>query len=116
MCLDVAVSDPVTPCVHEQRQTARCVAAMAMREEDAKRIRYPGPELTPFVLEPLGRSGPIADSFLRAVVSKGVENRASVLGQAQQSLSVLLQTGNAELVLSAAPCVPLLGHAGGATS
>ena len=101
--LDVAVSDPATPNVHELRQRANRNGAAAMREEDAKRLRYPGPDLTPFVLESLGRMGPSADAFLRAVVPKDMENRALVLGQARQSLSVLLQTGTAELVLSASP-------------
>ena len=101
--LDVAVSDPATPNVHELRQRANRNGAAAMREEDAKRLRCPGPDLTPFVLESLGRMGPSADAFLRAVVPKDMENRALVLGQARQSLSVLLQTCNAELVLSPAP-------------
>lgn len=101
--LDAAVSDPATPNVHELRQRANRNAAAAMREEDAKRLRYPGPELTPFVLESLGRLGPSADAFLRAVVPKDMENRAHVMSQARQSLSVLLQTCTAELVLSAAP-------------
>ena len=94
--LDVAVSDPATPNVHELRHRANRNGAAAMREEDAKRQCYPGPDLTPFVVESLGRMGPSADAFLRAVVPKDMENRALVLGQARQSLSVLLQTGTAE--------------------
>ena len=74
-----------------------------MREEDAKHLRYPVPELTPFVLETLGRMGRSADAFLRSMVPKSMENRPLALGQARQSLSVFLQTGNAELILSAAP-------------
>ena len=100
--LDVAVTDPATTCVQEQRRRARRNGAAALREEDAKRIRYPGPELTPFVIETFGRLGASADAFLRSVVPKGTDHRARLLGQAPQSLSVLLQTGNAELVLSSA--------------
>ena len=101
--LDVAVTDPATSCVHERRQRAARNGAAAAREEDSKRLRYPGPDLTPFVLESFGRLGPSADAFLRSVVPKDADNRAVLLGQARQTLSVLVQMSTAELILSAAP-------------
>ena len=101
--LDVAVTDPATSCVHERRQRAARNGAAAAREEDSKRLRYPGPDLTPFVLESFGRLGPSADAFLRSVVPKDADNRAVLLGQARQTLAVLVQMSTAELILSAAP-------------
>ena len=99
--LDVAVVDPATADQHELRQRAARDGAAAAREEDNKRVRYPGPDLTPFVVEALGRFGDSADAFLRAMVPKG-DDRAQALRKARQSISVLIQLANAELILSAA--------------
>ena len=40
-------------------------------------------------------------SFLKEVAPKSLEERAKALGAARQSLSALLQMGNAELLMSA---------------
>ena len=59
-------------------------------------------ELVPFAVEALGRPGRAAVFFLRSVAPADPEQRSAVLGSAWQSLSVLLQTENAELLLSSA--------------
>ena len=76
--------------------------ARAARAEDGKRVRYPGADLVPFALEALGRPGRDASRFLRSLAPVDPELRSVALGAAWQSLSVLLQTENAELLLSAA--------------
>ena len=70
--------------------------------EDRKRVRYPGPALVPFVVEALGCCGPAASALLKSLAPADPEERSVVLEAAQQSLSVLVQTGNAELMLAAA--------------
>ena len=75
--------------------------AAASREEDVKRARYPGPLLRPFVVEAHGRPGETAMSFLRDFAPSDPEVRSKVLADAWQSLSVVLQTANAEIALSA---------------
>ncbi len=99
--VDVAVTDAGTVDLHELRQRAAADGAAALRKEDRKRLRYPGPELLPFVVEALGRPGGSAMSFLKEVAPKSLEERAKALGAARQSLSALLQMGNAELLMSA---------------
>ena len=65
-------------------------------------MRYPGPDLVPFAVEALGRPGRDAVAFLRSLAPPDPETRSVVLGAAWQALSVALQVGNAELLLSAA--------------
>ena len=76
--------------------------AAAARAADGKRVRYPGPDLVPVALEALGRPGRDAVTFMRSLAPSDPETRSVVLGAAWQTLSVVLQTGNAELLLSAA--------------
>ena len=73
-----------------------------------KRARYPAAKLpnnplTPFVVEALGRLSPEAESFLRTYAPEDKAARSLVLRRAKQSLSVLVQTRLAELLLSASP-------------
>ena len=63
--------------------------ALATTAED-KRARYPGPGLTPFVIECLGRVGESADGLLCSLAPPDPAERSRVLGAARQSLSVLL--------------------------
>ena len=87
------------------RETTRSRAARdgaaAARAEDGKRLRYPGPDLVPFAVEALGRPGRDAVSLLRSLAPSDPELRSVGLGAAWQSLSVVLQTANAELLLDA---------------
>ena len=99
--LDVAFTDAATTCKQTLLARAKQDGAAARAKEDKKRERYPGPDLTPFVVEAFGRLGGTADAFLRSVAPRDPELRSKVLGAARQTLSVLLQTGNAELLLSA---------------
>ena len=100
--IDVAITNAVTNDVHRLRARAARDGAAAADKEDRKRLRYPGPDLTPFVVEALGRVGPCADALLRSMAPTDATERSRVLGAARQSLSALVQMGNAELVLSAA--------------
>jgi hypothetical protein len=99
--IDVAITEAATSDAHELRQRAAGDGVAASRKEDHKRVKYPGPELLPFVVEALGRCGSSANSFLKAMAPKSLDDRSKALGSARQSLSVLVQTGMAELLLSA---------------
>ena len=117
--LDVATRDAATghkifvdtsvTCAHsgyEPRQRARAgkdgvAAADAVR---GKRRRYPpsGGELVPLVFEAGGRPADETVAFVRswAVDLEGAE-RSQVIRYAWQQYSTLLQSGNAEMILSA---------------
>ena len=96
-------------CAHsgyEPRQRARAgkggvAAADAVR---SKRLRYPprGGELVPLVFEAGGRPAEETVTFVR---SWGLEldkaERAKVIRHAWQQYSNVLQSGNAEMILSA---------------
>ena len=97
----VAITDAATDDVHKLRSRAARDGAAAMDKEDRKRLRYPGPDLTPFVVEAFGRIGYGADALLRSIAPPDPTERSRELGAARQSLSALVQMGNAELVLSA---------------
>jgi hypothetical protein len=102
MYLDVVVPTAGTTNPETARSRADRDGAAAARAADGKRVRYPGPDLVPFALEALGRPGRDAVTFMRSLAPSDPETRSVVLGAAWQTLSVVLQTGNAELLLSAA--------------
>ena len=84
-----------------RRARARRDGAAAERAEDGKRLRYPGPALVPFAVEAFGRAGDSAAEFLRSLAPTDLVERSVWLGDAWQTLSVLVQPRNAELLLSA---------------
>jgi hypothetical protein len=100
--LDVVVPTAGTTNREMARSRAERDGAAAARAADGKRVRYPGPDLVPFAVEALGRPGRDAISFLRSLAPVDPELRSAALGAAWQALSVVLQTENAELLLSAA--------------
>ena len=71
---------------------------------DVKRARYPpsGGELIPLAFEAGGRPADTTLAFVRGwgAAYEGTE-RSEVIRYAWQQLSCLLQTGNAEMILSA---------------
>ena len=77
----------------------------AAQEVDSKRTRYPprqGLELIPMVLEAGGRPSEEAAAFVRSYGADLEEDeRGELLGRLWREISVTLQTGNAEMVLSA---------------
>ena len=85
-----------------QIYTPQRSGAAAARAEDGKRLRYPGPSLVPFALEALGRPGQSAIAYLRSLAPTEPHARSKWLGSTWQTLSVLLQTGNAKLLVTAA--------------
>ena len=89
-------------CPELVRSRAARDGAAAARAEDGKRLRYPGPDLVPFAVEALGRPGAEAVALLRSLAPTEPEERSKALGAAWQSLAVILQIENAELLLSAA--------------
>ena len=99
--LDVVVPTAGSTNPETVRSRAAKDGAAAARAADGKRVRYPGPDLVPFAVEALGRPGRDAAAFLRSLAPSEPEARSAVLGAAWQSLSVVLQMGNAELLLSA---------------
>ena len=70
--------------------------------------------MVPFVVEALGRLSPEAHGLLAAVAPTDKKVRSQVLRTAKQILSVLVQTGLAELLLSAEPVRGLTGPAAAA--
>ena len=99
--VDIAVTEATTASAQALSQRARVDGAAAAHEEQEKHWRYPGPDLIPFVLEAGGRLGESAESFLRSVAPKDLEDRAAEIAAAKQALSCLLQLGNAEVLLGA---------------
>ena len=74
----------------------------------SKRSKYPAAKspatpMVPFVVEMLGRLSPEAHGLLGAVAPADKKVRSQVLRTAKQTLSVLVQTGLGELLLSAEP-------------
>ena len=117
--LDVATRDAVSGrkifvdamvtcanCGYEPRQRARAnkdgvAATDAVR---AKRLRYPpaGGELVPLVFEAGGRPAEETVAFVRSwCVGLESAERSAVIRFAWQQYSVVLQSGNAEMILSA---------------
>ena len=111
--LDVVVPTAGSTNVETVRARAVKDGAAAARAEDGKRVRYPGPDLVPFAVEALGRPGKDAVAFLRSLAPADPELRSAALGAAWQSLSVLLQMENADLVLSAAGACGTVRSRGG---
>ncbi len=106
--IDVGFRTAATDDEEEQGRRAREDGRAAQAYVDAKRRRYPpgdnpGEALVPFVVEALGRPSPEAAAFLRAVAppEAGAHSRASVLGAAWQSVSIITQMRLAELLISA---------------
>ena len=100
--IDAVIATAATTNPETARSRAARDGAAAARAEDGKRVRYPGPDLVPFALEALGRPGRDAAKLLRSLAPVEPELRSVALGAAWQSLSVLLQMENAEMLLSAA--------------
>ena len=74
----------------------------------SKRSKYPAAKspatpMVPFVVEAFGRLSPEAHGLLAAVAPADKKERSQVLRTAKQTLSVLVQTGLAEMLLSAEP-------------
>ena len=87
-----------------RRLESVCVCVMVR----SKRSNYPAAKspatsMVPFVVETLGRLSPEAHGLLGAVAPADKKVRSQVLRTAKQTLSVLVQTGLAELLLSAEP-------------
>jgi len=100
--IDVTIVDAQSSDRGLLTRRANQAGAAARRAEDTKRAKYPGPALVPFAIEALGRAGDSAANLLRAMAPTDPKERSEVLGDAWQSLSVLVQMRNAELLLSAA--------------
>ena len=98
--IDVAVVHPLSAEAF-QGATAKDGSA-AEREEQDKHKRYPGPFLTPAVLEVLGRPGEAAQQWLRSLhVDCPLDKRALLTQEAWQRLACTVQRGNAAMLASA---------------
>ena len=100
--LDVVVPTAGATNLELARSRAARDGAAAARAEEGERVRYPGPDLIPFAVEALGRPGRDAVRFVWSLAPSDPEECSVVLGGVWQSLAVLLQVENAELLLSAA--------------
>ena len=99
--VDTAVVAVATTCGVRRHARAGRDGAAAASEEDSKRVRYPGPDLRPFVVEAHGRLGLDAAAFLREIAPTDPSERSAFIGEAWQELSVVVQRANAELLVRA---------------
>ena len=105
---DVAVTSAATTSAVNLAKRARTDGSAASGMVRTKRSKYPAAKspatpMVPFVVETLGRLSPEAHGLLGAVAPADKKVRSQVLRTAKQTLSVLVQTGLAELLLSAEP-------------
>ena len=102
---DVAVTSAATTSAENLVKRARTDGSAASDMVRTKRSKYPQAKSpsVPFVVEALGRLSPEAHALLGAVAPADKKVRSQVLRTAKQTLSVLVQTGLAELLLSAEP-------------
>ena len=105
---DVAVTSAATTSADNLAKRARTDGSAASDMVRTKQSKYPqhkspGTPMVPFVVEALGRLLPEAHALLAAVAPADKKVRSQVLRTAKQTLSVLVQTGLAELLLSAEP-------------
>ena len=105
---DVSVTSAATSSAANRAKRAETDGAAAADMVRAKRGKYPQEAspttpMVPFVVEALGRLSPEAHGLLTAVAPADKKVRSQVLRTAKQTLSVLVQTGLAELLLSAEP-------------
>ena len=105
---DVVVTSAATTCAASRTRRACTDGDAAADAVRAKRSKYPAAKspntpLVPFAVEALGRLSPEAQGLLSAVAPADPKVRSQVLRTAKQTLSVLVQTRLAELLLSAEP-------------
>ena len=105
--VDVAVTSAATTAAAALAARAGTDGAAAADTARSKRTKYPPAKsphtpLVPFVVEALGRLSPEAHGLLGAAAPEDKQVRSQVLRTAKQTLSVLVQTGLAEQLLSAA--------------
>ena len=105
---DVAVTSAATTNPDNLAKRARTDGSAASDMVRSKQSKYPqakspGTPMAPFVVEALGRLSPEAHALLATVAPADKKVRSQVLRTAKQTLSVLVQTGLAELLLSAEP-------------
>ena len=105
---DVAVTSAATTNAANLARRARTDGSAASDMVRSKHSKYPAAKspatpMVPFVVEALGRLSPEAHALLGAVAPADKKVRSQVLRTAKQTLSVLVQTGLAELLLSAEP-------------
>ena len=82
--------------------TRKCVC-VCTKKSKYPQAKSPATPMVPFVVEALGRLSPEAHALLATVAPADKKVRSQVLRTAKQTLSVLVQTGLAELLLSAEP-------------
>ena len=99
--VDVSVVAASTVDVERRRRRAQAEGQAAKAMEDTKRLRYPGADLVPFVLEALGRPGESAMSLLRSLAPIDPAERGRCLGAAWQSIATITHTALAESLVSA---------------
>ena len=88
--------------VESQRAAAVKDGEAAKRGEQDKHRRYPGPFLTPVVLETFGRPGEAAMHWVKSLHNNcPVGQRALLSQETWQRLSSVLQRGNVALLSSA---------------
>ena len=110
VCIDISVTE--TTCLAGNASRANFVA----RREREKHNRYPGPELTPVVLDTRGRWGHEALTWVKRVCRlTNVENYNDAVADLQYVMSCALQTmvANQIITASSVPKVTKLQQAAG---
>ena len=101
--LDVSVRHPAAGSAADIGRAARRCGEAARRGERCKHIRYPGEELTAFVVEACGRLGGEARQWLQKQTRElPEETQVAELGRAYQVVSCAVQAQQAWLLRSAA--------------
>ena len=104
--VDVAVTSAATTSAQNRAKRAGEDGAAAADMVRVKRSKYPASKapnnpLVPFVVEALGRLSPEAQGLLNAIAPEDKALRSVALRRAKQTLSVLVQTRLADLLLDA---------------
>ena len=104
--VDVSVTSAGTTSAQNRTKRAGEDGAAAADMVRTKRSKYPAAKspntpMIPFVVEALGRLSPEAQGLLSSIAPPDKELRSVVLRRAKQSVSVLVQTRLADLLLSA---------------
>ena len=113
VALDVAIVGAHSDQGRLQAETSRDGVA-ARRSETAKRTRYEGLPITPFVFEVGGRPGLAAIGVVRALAARAGNDASQEAAILWQKLSIALQTGVGRTVVTGLVAPPAVSVAGAA--
>ena len=104
--IDVAIVDVLSTDAALECQRAKRDGAAALTMEDKKRVKYPGPNIVPIIIESYGRMNTAGLAWLR----RAYHGEPMKLQALLRTLSVLVQSHTRAMVLAASTW-HTLGHA-----